>query len=91
MYYLKKDQENRDALSYIKDVLQSHEQLRDSKQKDLINLSLSKEDPFISFTELEDEIEILNIQISSILYVYDYTKLMISLSKKLSDNNQTQS
>ena len=85
MYYIKKDKENDDALSYIKEVISAHEELRDSKQKDLINLSLSEEDPFDSFKELEEEIKTLNIQISSLLYVYDYVKLMLNLSKKLNE------
>ena len=85
MYYIKKDKENDDALSYMKEVISAHEELRDSKQKDLINLSLSEEDPFDSFKELEEEIKTLNIQISSLLYVYDYVKLMLNLSKKLNE------
>lgn len=83
MYYNKKDEDNREALSYIKEVLIAHEQLRDSKQKDLLDLSLSSNDPFASFSDLEEEIKTLNIQISAILYVYDYAKLMLNLSKKL--------
>ena len=77
MYFVKQDQDNRDAVELIEEVLKSHIKLKEAK-----DLELMHEDEVYKSCELKKEIETLEAQISGIIYTYDYVRLMLSFKGK---------
>jgi hypothetical protein len=93
MYYIKKDEEDFNAIFLIQEVIDSHKKLKQEKELELMGLyrsserALATEDAFASEGLLdeilakEEELRNIDIQISGIEYARDYVKLMLKLSK----------
>jgi len=84
MFYIKKDQDNRDAISLIEEVITAHKSLKKEKEKRVLDLymELPNEKLFEEIYLEEEEIRNIDIQISGIEYARDYIKLMTKISKK---------
>ena len=84
MFYIKKDQDDRDAISLIEEVITAHKSLKKEKEKRVLDLYMeSPNEKLFEQIYLEDEeIRNIDIQISGIEYARDYIKLMTKLSKK---------
>ena len=84
MFYIKRDQDNRDAISLIEEVITAHKSLKKEKEKRILDLYMEPPNEKL-FEEIyleEEEIRNIDIQISGIEYARDYVKLMTKLSKK---------
>ena len=84
MFYIKKDQDDRDAISLIEEVITAHKSLKKEKEKRVLDLYMESpnEKLFEQIYLEEEEIRNIDIQISGIEYARDYIKLMTKLSKK---------
>ena len=84
MFYIKRDQDNRDAISLIEEVITAHKSLKKEKEKRVLDLymELPNEKLFEEIYLEEEEIRNIDIQISGIEYARDYIKLMTKISKK---------
>lgn len=83
MFYVKKDAEDRRAMDLFKEVLQAHNKEKEIKSKFLAETYALYELDRASLTEvlkLEDEINILEYQISGIQYAIDYATLMLNMA-----------
>lgn len=97
MFYIKKDEENRQALECIKDVLDAHVNMLQDREEELLSFateamkdeinSLLSSSPQNStkghgrLDALQAEVEVLDIKIAAIQYTYDYVKLMLKQCK----------
>ena len=85
MFFLKKDEEDERAIDLINHCLRAHTELRENKEKHLAELYYLYEAVKAELTEIlqqEDEIKIIEYQISGIKYALDYVRLMLNFKKQ---------
>lgn len=97
MFYIKKDEENREALGCIKNVLDAHITMLQDREEELLSFatdamkdeinhllshsSQNSDQNHVRLEALQAEIEVLDIKIAAIQYTYDYVKLMLKQCK----------
>jgi len=85
MFYIKKDQENEEALDHIKTCLKGFNQMKFEKESELLDAYEDYQKGIANLDktlELEDEIKKLENYVNAIAYTYDYVNLMIKMRKK---------
>ncbi len=84
MYFLKKDEENNNALKYIKECLQAHIDMKKEKEFEFLELYGNYQDGKGSLNaalDVEDEIKTIDNYSNAISYTYDYVNLMVKVKK----------
>jgi len=97
VFYIKKDEENREALGCIKNVLDAHITMLQDREEELLSFatdamkdeinhllshsSQNSDQNHVRLEALQAEIEVLDIKIAAIQYTYDYVKLMLKQCK----------
>lgn len=88
MFYIKKDQENLDALNLINEVIQAHFKEKAEKEAELLNCYTQSEN--INSQEFQDlifsheeELKSIEWKIAGIVYARDYLRFKLKQANKL--------
>ena len=84
MYYINKDEEDRNALRHIKDCLDAHIKMKNEKESEFLSLYEEYKSGGRGLSDtlgMEEEIRVLENYINAIAYTYDYVDLMLKIKK----------